>query len=65
MNRKSMFLSLSLITLAVLGFVVQPALCSPPQEAAPGKVVWAGVRSSQYGIKPFPSPEGWLKAMGR
>jgi hypothetical protein len=28
-----------------------------------GKVVWAGVRSSQYGIKPFPAPEGWLKAM--
>ncbi len=29
-----------------------------------GKVIWAGVRSSPYGIKPFPSPEGWLKAMG-
>ena len=28
-----------------------------------GKVVWAGVRSSHYGIKPFPAPEGWLKAM--
>ncbi len=28
-----------------------------------GKVTWAGVRSSQSGIKPFPSPEGWLKAM--
>ncbi|MBP1768837.1 MAG: hypothetical protein H6P98_2952, partial [Candidatus Aminicenantes bacterium] len=23
----------------------------------------AGVRSSRYGIRPFPSPEGWLKAM--
>lgn len=28
-----------------------------------GKVIWAGVRSSQYGIKPFPAAEGWLKAM--
>ncbi|MHB8055799.1 MAG: hypothetical protein ACYDH3_11195, partial [Candidatus Aminicenantales bacterium] len=28
-----------------------------------GKVVLAGVRSSSYGIKPFPEPEGWVKAM--
>jgi hypothetical protein len=28
-----------------------------------GRVVWAGVRSSQYGIKPFPDAAGWLKAM--
>jgi hypothetical protein len=30
-----------------------------------GRVVWAGVRSSQYGIKPFPPPEGWIKALDR
>ena len=65
MNRKSLVLFLSLITLVILTAVVQPVLCAPAQEAVkPGKVVFAGVRSSQYGIKPFPSPEGWLKAMG-
>jgi len=29
----------------------------------PGKVAWAGVRSSRYGISPFPSPSGWGNAM--
>jgi len=28
-----------------------------------GKVVWAGARSSSYGISPFPNPCGWTKAM--
>lgn len=63
MNRKSLVLSLSWITLVILGFVVQPALCAPSQEAdKPGKVVFAGARSSHYGIKPFPPAAGWLKA---
>jgi hypothetical protein len=26
-------------------------------------VLWAGVRSSPYGISPFPSPQGWTNAM--
>jgi hypothetical protein len=29
-----------------------------------GKVAWAGVRSSNYGISPFPNPCGWTKAIG-
>ncbi len=35
------------------------------QTAAPGpqSPKFAGVRSSSYGIKPFPSPEGWGNAM--
>ncbi|HYA48480.1 MAG TPA: hypothetical protein VEG35_02170 [Burkholderiales bacterium] len=38
---------------------------APPQApAAPARVVYAGVRSSQYGAKPFPRPAGWEKAIG-
>ena len=33
----------------------------PP--AAPKNVVFAGVRSSNYGIKPFPEPAGWQSAI--
>lgn len=29
----------------------------------PKNIVFSGARSSQYGIKPFPEPEGWLKAI--
>jgi hypothetical protein len=29
----------------------------------PGKVVFAGVRSSSYGIEPFPDPSSWKKAI--
>ncbi|MGD8537512.1 MAG: hypothetical protein PVI66_02215 [Candidatus Aminicenantes bacterium] len=35
----------------------------PKTLAAPQNIVYAGVRSSSYGIKPFPEPEGWHKAM--
>jgi hypothetical protein len=35
----------------------------PPVVPTPGKVVFAGVRSSHYGIKPFPEPSGWLRAL--
>lgn len=30
---------------------------------SPGNIVYAGVRSSSYGIKPFPVPQGWQNAM--
>jgi hypothetical protein len=52
----SLGLGLLIVVAAVPGLVAGPA-------ADGGKVVWAGVRSSQYGIKPFPAAEGWLKAM--
>lgn len=35
----------------------------PPVLQDSGKVALAGVRSSHYGIKPFPEPEGWTKAI--
>lgn len=38
---------------------VQP----PEAPPAPRNVVFAGVRSSNYGIKPFPEPSGWQKAI--
>lgn len=47
----------------VLAAAVSGLAAGPRPAEGGGKVVWAGVRSSQYGIKPFPSPEGWLKAM--
>jgi hypothetical protein len=37
-----------------------PTVAAPP--AAP-RVVLAGVRSSAYGIKPFPEPAEWIKAI--
>ena len=55
---RSLALGLLLVAATVSSLVAGPA---PAGEG--GKVVWAGVRSSQYGIKPFPSAEGWLKAM--
>jgi len=33
------------------------------QAAEPTNIKWAGVRSSVYGIRPFPSPQGWSNAM--
>jgi hypothetical protein len=32
--------------------------------AVPARVVYAGVRSSKYGIKPFPEPAAWERAIG-
>jgi hypothetical protein len=46
----------------ILCLLMTQAAGPAPAEGG-GKVVWAGVRSSQYGIKPFPAPGGWLKAM--
>jgi hypothetical protein len=54
MNLRSIVLILCLLMIASAG-------TAPADDG--GKVIWAGVRSSQYGIKPFPAAEGWLKAM--
>jgi len=32
-------------------------------DLSPGKIQYAGVRSSSYGIRPFPQPEGWETAI--
>jgi glucose/arabinose dehydrogenase len=39
-----------------------PVVTPTPTPGA-GKVKWAGARSSNYGISPFPSAQGWTNAM--
>lgn len=34
-----------------------------PDLINPGNVIYAGVRSSSYGLKPFPEPSGWKNAL--
>lgn len=36
---------------------------SPQAVSIPSNVIYAGVRSSNYGIKPFPEPQGWQSAI--
>ena len=60
----------AILVLAVLCSLVA---AEPPESSAgavpegrderPARVAWAGVRASRYGIKPFPSPAGWQKAI--
>jgi hypothetical protein len=53
-----------LLGLVIPGFVQEQAERPvPPVLKDPGHVVYAGVRSSNYGIKPFPAPAGWIEAM--
>lgn len=64
MKLKSIGMALILVTFALPGCVTKPAVRPlPPVLTTPGKVVFAGVRSSHYGIKPFPQPSGWEKAI--
>jgi hypothetical protein len=63
--KPKVFLSiLFLLALATLGFA-QEAVAKqvPPVLQNPGKVAFSGVRSSNYGIKPFPEPSGWIEAI--
>jgi hypothetical protein len=67
-----------LAVLASLSFaaVLSASSCAPPSPlptraptpaktaAAAPRVAFAGVRSSAYGIKPFPEPASWEKAIG-
>jgi len=55
-RRVTVFLALAAVAAALLPF-------GPAQAADPSNVKWAGVRSSVYGIRPFPSPQGWSRAM--
>jgi hypothetical protein len=50
---------------AIPAAAVADAPAQPPPGA--GHIQFAGARSSAYGIRPFPAPEGWgkvLKTMG-
>jgi hypothetical protein len=58
---------LAFFVLFMLACAEKPAEKIVPPQAAPAgpaKVVYAGVRSSKYGIKPFPEPAAWEKALG-
>lgn len=55
------FILLSLVTPAFVQEQAERPLPSVLQN--PGQVVFAGVRSSNYGIKPFPAPPGWETAI--
>jgi len=57
----------------ILGVLCLLAGAASPEDGAgavpkgcaerPARIAWAGVWSSSYGIKPFPSPAGWQKAI--
>jgi len=57
--------SLTGLLLAALACAVKPAgSLSPAPAGGPARVAYAGVRSSKYGIKPFPEPPAWERAIG-
>lgn len=64
MRLKSTILFFSFMILLALGWVkCRIAKPLPPILPTPAKVLFAGVRSSSYGIKPFPEPPEWQSAM--
>jgi hypothetical protein len=52
------YVSIAFASLLLLGFSfgLRPA-------AAATTMTWAGCRASNYGIKPYPTPEGWVSAI--
>jgi hypothetical protein len=64
MRLKSTILFFSLMILLALGWIkCRIPKPFPPLLPTPAKVLFAGVRSSSYGIKPFPEPPEWQSAM--
>ena len=64
---KCLIASLAAFLLFALACAEKPAEKTVPPQAAPAgpaRVVYAGVRSSKYGLKPFPEPAAWEKAIG-
>ena len=64
-KRQLLYLSIFILALSVIFVSCQKSDIEPPPEAqeSPQNIIYAGVRSSSYGIDPFPEPEGWQKAM--
>ena len=57
--------SLTGLLLAALACAVRPAgSLSPAPARGPARVAYASVRSSKYGIKPFPEPPAWERTIG-
>jgi hypothetical protein len=59
------FISLSFFAALLVFAYGQKSTIKPTAEVQPGpkNVIYAGVRSSSYGIEPFPEPQGWQKAI--
>lgn len=64
MKNKNFILFMTLLTVFILDGcrkrIVTPEAAVP---FVPGKIIYAGVRSSSYGVKPFPQAEDWQSAM--
>lgn len=64
MMKKALLILLALATAALAeGCQEKAEVQPPPTPMAPKNVVFAGVRSSEYGIKPFPEPAAWQTAI--
>jgi hypothetical protein len=64
MSKKTPLLSVVMgIVLLASGCRKKVEVLPPAAPAAPRNVVFAGVRSSNYGIKPFPEPAAWQRAI--
>lgn len=64
MKNRLLIPALSLLIIATLACAAAPkARTLPPLLPDSGKVAYAGVRSSAYGIKPFPAPAEWQTAI--
>ncbi len=65
MKFKTLTFPIFILLIAITTFAIKPPASVSPEETTikPGKVVFAGVRSSSYGIKSFPEPPAWKKAI--
>ena len=64
MRYKILSIFIFIILLLVIGCAKKrPLNYEIPNTIIAGKVKYAGVRSSSYGIRPFPQPVGWQNAM--
>jgi len=64
MRFKILIIFVYIIPLLVIGCdKKRPLNYEIPNTIKAGKVKYAGVRSSSYGVKPFPEPAGWQNAM--
>ncbi|HYA22091.1 MAG TPA: hypothetical protein VEG31_02850, partial [Thermoproteota archaeon] len=63
MDIKTVFPVLLFVSCLAFGLVLTMVGNQSPSLQSHGSVTFAGVRSSSYGIEPFPSPSGWKNAI--
>jgi len=65
MKNRSIILFIAFLTLLTVEGCRRRVITRAPEiPIVPGNIIYAGVRSSSYGIKPFPDPQSWHVAMG-